>query len=127
MPVGTVFSLVVTGFPSEVSTATASASGLLDGAGGVLVHKAAAANMPLAPINHYTWIDSPRTNGNACAVIVVTPNYNPGGSGGTYNNHPIGVWYDVLTGKWAIFNQDGGAIPPGASFNVLVPRPTPVC
>ena len=52
----------------------------------------------------YTMIDNALTNDNPNAIVVVTPNYNPGGVGGTYDNHPIGVWYDGS--KWAIFNQD---------------------
>jgi len=50
--------------------------------------------------------------------VFVTPNWNPGGSGGVFDNHPTGVWYHA--GKWAIFNQDVKAIPNGAAFNVMV-------
>ena len=59
------------------------------------------------------------TNGNPNAIVVVTPNWNPGGvCPCVYNNHPIGVWY---TGsQWAIFNQDIAAMPVNASFNVYV-------
>ena len=79
----------------------------------VFVHKATGANIT----SSWTNIDNPLTNGNPNAIVVVTPNYNPGGVGGTYNNHPIGVWY---TGSWAIINQDGAAMPTNASFNVFV-------
>ncbi|MCA1740779.1 MAG: hypothetical protein LC740_18750, partial [Actinobacteria bacterium] len=59
-------------------------------------------------------------NGNPNAVLYVTQNWNPGGrEGGTYNDHPVGVWYDTNREKWAIFNQDRAAIPEGAAFNVL--------
>jgi hypothetical protein len=67
----------------------------------------------------YTSIDNPLTNGNLGAIVFVTPNYNPGGGvGGTYDNHPIGVYYSF--GRWTIFNQDGAAVPLNAAFNVLV-------
>jgi len=66
-----------------------------------------------------TWIDNPATNGRPYAALIVTPNWNPGGAGGTYNNHVTGVWYDAKKGQWAILNQDGAAMPAGASFNVL--------
>jgi len=80
------------------------------------VHVATAANSSV----DYTIIDHPLTNGNPNAIILVTPNWNPGGVGGTYDNHPIGVWYNGS--KWAIFNQDGvTAIPVGAAFNVIIP------
>jgi hypothetical protein len=49
----------------------------------------------------------------------VSQNFNPNGANsGTYNNHNIGVVY--VDSAWAIYNQDGTAIPAGASFNVLV-------
>jgi hypothetical protein len=36
---------------------------------------------------------------------MVTPVWNPGGSGGTYNNHPVGVYYNSGNGQWAIFQE----------------------
>jgi len=82
----------------------------------VFVHQASAANT----ISHVTFIDHPLTNGNPTALVLVTPNWNPGGGGGTYNNHPIGVYYDVFSGKWAIFNQNLDPMPLNAAFNVYV-------
>lgn len=80
----------------------------------VFVHTATAGNTS----GDYTTIDNALANGNPNAIIVVTPNWNPGGVGGTNENHPIGVWY---TGsRWAIFNQDGGTMPVTAAFNVYV-------
>jgi len=86
---------------------------------GVFVHKATVGNSA----GDYTTIDYPLTNGNPDAIILVTPNWNPGGVGGQYDNHPIGVYYSGS--KWRIFNQDGVAIPVGASFNVSVPMAGP--
>ena len=85
----------------------------------VFIHKATAANI----VAHVTTIDYPLTNGNPNAIILVTPNYNPGNVGGTYDNHPFGVYYE--TGKWKIFNQDFAAMPVNASFNVFVPSAGP--
>jgi len=82
----------------------------------VFVHQASAANTS----SHVTFIDHPLTNGNPTALVLVTPNWNPGGGGGTYNNHPIGVYYDVFSGKWAIFNQNLDPMPLNAAFNVYV-------
>ena len=82
----------------------------------VFVHQASAANTSL----HVTFIDHPLTNGNPTALVLVTPNWNPGGVGGTYNNHPIGVYYEHSNQRWAIFNQDFGSMPNGAAFNVYV-------
>jgi hypothetical protein len=64
------------------------------------------------------------TNNKPYALLFVTPNYNPGGVGGTYDNHPVGVWYNNSLNEWAIFNEDGATMPLNASFNVLV-VPTP--
>lgn len=97
--------------PRDIPDLTASPASSL---GVQFVHVATAANIT----SNWTTIDHPLTNGNPNALLLVTPNWNPGGLGGTYNNHPIGVWY---TGsQWAIFNQDRASVPPGAAFNVLV-------
>ncbi|CAN5562862.1 hypothetical protein BH24ACT21_BH24ACT21_01740 [soil metagenome] len=72
-----------------------------------------------------TFIDNPSTNGNPDAVLQVTQNWNPEGSGGTYNNHPVGVWYNGDRNKWAIFNQDRAAMPEGSAFNVSVLEEAP--
>ncbi len=79
------------------------------------VHIATAANTAW----DVTTIDHPLANGHPNALIIVTPNYNPGGIGGTYHNHLIGVKY--AGGKWLIYNQDGLQIPAGAAFNVIIP------
>ena len=55
--------------------------------------------------------------------MFVTQNWNPGGMGGVYNNHPIGVYYNGS--RWNIFNQDIAAMTSGASFNVEVRSPSP--
>ncbi len=67
-----------------------------------------------------TYLENRLINANPEAILFVTQNWNPGGEGGTYNEHPIGVWYDSDAQRWAIFNQDRAAIPEGAAFNVLV-------
>jgi hypothetical protein len=67
----------------------------------------------------WTTLNDPTANGNPNAVIVVTPNWNPGGQWrGVFNLPQVGVWYNGA--NWAIFNEDGSAIPAGAAFNVNV-------
>jgi hypothetical protein len=84
----------------------------------VYVHTATTTNVA----GDSTILDDPLANGNPNAIVQVTANWNPGGVGGTYNDHAIGVWY---TGsRWAIFNEDLAAMPVGAHFNVFV-RPGP--
>jgi len=65
-------------------------------------------------------IDHLLANGNPRALLFVTPNWNPPGSGGVYNNHSIGVWFNGS--RWEVFNQDFSPIPNGASFNISVRR-----
>lgn len=67
-----------------------------------------------------TYIENRLINANPEAILFVTQNWNPGGNGDTYNDHPVGVWYDASRQRWAIFNQDREAMPDGAAFNVLV-------
>jgi hypothetical protein len=67
-----------------------------------------------------TYLDNSITNGDPNVIVHVTQNWNPGGEGGTYNDHEIGVWYDGSRDQWAIFNQDREAMTEGAHFNVGV-------
>ena len=83
----------------------------------VFVHAATADNTS----GHVTYINHPRINENPNAMVLVTQNWNPGGVGGTYNDHAIGVYYSGGAKKWAIFNQDFANMPDGAAFNVSIP------
>jgi hypothetical protein len=77
------------------------------------LHTATAGNST----SNYTTIDNPLTNGDANAILIITPNL----VNSVYTNFPIGVWYNAGTSKWTIFNQNsGGSIPNNAVFNVLV-------
>ena len=80
------------------------------------VHRATPENISA----NSTYLDDPLTNNNPDAILYVTQNWNPGGNGDTYNDHPVGVWYDSSRQRWAIFNQDREAMPDGAAFNVAV-------
>lgn len=80
------------------------------------VHYAAEENVS----GNSTIIDNPEINNDPDAILLVTQNWNPGNIGGTYNDHPIGVWYTGT--RWAVFNQDLETIPEGAAFNVGIVR-----
>lgn len=69
-------------------------------------------------VGNITYLDDPLTNGKPDAILSVTQNWNPGGGGGVYNNHPIDVVYDKRVEQWTIYNQDSRRIPNGAAFNV---------
>jgi hypothetical protein len=83
----------------------------------IFVHTATTGNS----ISNFTMVDHGLTNGHPNAIIFTTPNLNPGGGSGTYDNHNVGVTYNGS--QWRIFNQNGASIPVKAAFNVLVPDP----
>ncbi|HVE92427.1 MAG TPA: hypothetical protein VNE62_09050 [Actinomycetota bacterium] len=81
------------------------------------MHRAVPTNIT----DNYTVIDHEASNGNPNAIVYATQVWNPGGGAGIYNNKSIGVWY--TSGFWAIFNEDGSAMPNGAAFSVDIRIP----
>jgi len=73
--------------------------------------------------NNYSAIDNVFANGSANAILLVTH------SGGAALNVPIGVVYNAgaIAGcpanRWLLRSESGGALPAGATFNVLVIMP----
>jgi hypothetical protein len=123
-PLGVWFGLGTwTVFNQDIASPTGASFNFLAGtatdrsrADAAYIHTATASNSA----GDFTILSNSSLDGNANASIIVTPNFNPNGTGNIYNNHPIGVWY---TGSnWAIFNEDLTAIPAGAAFNVLIQR-----
>ena len=88
---------------------------VLSEGGAAFVHRATAENT----VGDETYLDDPLTDADPDAPSVAQ-NWNPGGEGGTYNDHPIGVRYDADLRQWVIFNEDGAQMPEGAAFNVTV-------
>ena len=82
------------------------------------IHRADPTNI----VGNSTYLDDPLTNGKPDAVVSVTQNWNPGGGGGVYNDHPVGLVYDEDVEKWAVYNEDDAPMPDGAAFNVAVPE-----
>ncbi|WP_437713438.1 hypothetical protein WMF45_46865 [Sorangium sp. So ce448] len=80
----------------------------------VFVHQVAAGNAG----GNFTYIDHPSLNGNPYVAPQVSHIYNPQGAPGVYNNHPVGVYYNVGIQRWGIYNEDLAALPMGASFAV---------
>ena len=83
-----------------------------------LIHRATFQNS----VGNSTYVDDPLTNGNPDAVLTITQNWNPGGVGNTYNDHPVGARYYADERQWVIFNRDREPMPVGAAFNVVVVR-----
>ena len=80
----------------------------------VFIHKATAGNLN----GFYTTITNPHTDGNPGALLFVAHNWNQDTMSET---HPVGVFYS--SGHWAIYHEDGAAMPVGAAFNVIVIKP----
>lgn len=69
----------------------------------------------------FTYIDDPSIDGDPDAVVLASPVSDESGGGASYD-HNIGVWYEGRAQKWAIFNQDLAPVPPGTTFEVVVPQ-----
>jgi hypothetical protein len=67
-----------------------------------------------------TFINSGLTNGNPGNVTFATPNWNPGGKGGTYNDVPTGVWYSSSNSQEGVFDENGSSPPLHSAYNLLV-------
>jgi len=80
------------------------------------VHRAELLNT----VGNATYLDNPLTNGEPDAALSITQNWNPGGGGGVYNDHPVGVLYDEDAGQWLVYNNDDARMPDGAAFNIAV-------
>jgi hypothetical protein len=91
-------------------------------------------------LGNLTYLDHPDSNGNPDAWVLITHNWSPPAPAlvegarvpapegdGTYVDAALGVWYNGIAEKWAIFDEAGkfATIPVGAAFNVLVdPSPS---
>lgn len=82
--------------------------------GTTIKHKATALNIT----GNKTLIDNPATNGKPEALLFISHNW--GVSGGVYNNHATGVYYDQAASKWGILNEDLTSFPVNAVYNVFV-------
>lgn len=82
----------------------------LQPAANIYVHQATAGTLA----GDWTNLNNGFTNGNPNALVWAVPNW----SAGVYENHNIGVWYTGA--NWAVFDQDGSAIPTNCDFNILI-------
>jgi hypothetical protein len=76
-----------------------------------------------------TLLSSTFLNGSTDAIVLATPNWNQPGAG-IYNDHDIAIFRECAgdtTGAecWSIVNQDGAAVPVGATFNVYAQDSSP--
>ncbi|MBA3790979.1 MAG: sortase [Rubrobacter sp.] len=104
--------------PKPVSTKEINAAAAGREGQTAFVHRAESGNINA----NSTYVDDPTINGDPEAQLLITRNWNPGGEGGTYNDHPVGVWYDSEAERWAIYNEDRETMPEGVAFNVAISK-----
>lgn len=68
----------------------------------------------------YTYISDPSINGDPNAIVLAS--LTSGRGNADSYKHNIGVWYEPVARRWAIFNQDLAPVPRGSTFKVVVPR-----
>ncbi|MEZ6010004.1 MAG: hypothetical protein R3F05_19895, partial [Planctomycetota bacterium] len=61
-------------------------------------------------------LQHPALDGNSNALLLITQVWNYGNETGVYNNHPVGVGYDIAAGRWKIYNRDGATLPLQSRF-----------
>ena len=70
----------------------------------------------------YTYLSDPSIDRDPDALVLVEPAPDVGTADGNAYDHNIGVWYEPVTRRWAVFNQDLASVPAGTAFRVVVPR-----
>lgn len=70
----------------------------------------------------YTYISDPSIDGDPHAVVVAAPTQDQVGTGASTYEHNVGVWYEPVRKRWAIFNQDRAPVQVGSTFKVVIPR-----
>lgn len=83
-------------------------------------HTATAGNISGA----WTGIDNAYLNNNPNALVFAIPAYNPGGTGASYHNHNVGMFYSPGTQRWGIYNEDSTAMTADSTFFVYVSHPS---
>ncbi len=78
------------------------------------VHVASTAN--ITGTLSYTLLNHPLINGVACAELQVTQS----AENGVFNDAPTGVFYESISQRWGVFNQDASAMPINAAFHITV-------
>jgi hypothetical protein len=67
-----------------------------------------------------TLFSDPLSNANPEAFVFVTPDWNPGGKGGTTSTSQTAVVYDPTVKEWAVQDQNGSPPPLNSAYNLLI-------
>jgi hypothetical protein len=84
------------------------------GGGTAAVHPAKAADTH----GDSTCLSNPLTQDDPGNVTFVTPNYDPDGKGGQYDDAQTGVWY--ASTQECVLNEDGSTLPVPSAYNLLM-------
>ena len=68
----------------------------------------------------YLVLDNPSLNKQPASSFKLSQVWNPSGKGGVYNNSEVGVQYEEKLGSWVVRNKNGGPLPNGAAFNIII-------
>jgi hypothetical protein len=69
-------------------------------------------------VGDWSTINVAKSNGDPNAVVFITPNWNPGGVGGTYDNTTQGAWFNGS--NMAVFNENATSESIGSDSNALI-------
>jgi hypothetical protein len=69
-------------------------------------------------VDAYSRISHPELDSRPSAIAFVTHNWNPGGPGGTYHDHRLGL--DYVAPNWFVGNQDAASMQSARAFNIVV-------
>jgi len=91
-------------------------AGSASGGGSVAVARATTTSVA----GRATLVSDPAASGKPAALLFVTPDYNPGGKGGTTSLSPTSVSYDTPKGVWAVVDENGTPVPLHSAYNLLI-------
>ncbi len=84
---------------------------------------------PSNTIANYTLVSNPASDNLTHVLLFATHNYNPGASGGQYDDHALGTDFHNLVaglspagvlGKWGLYHEDEDGFADGLAYNVMV-------
>src|SRR5579859_4627454 len=69
-----------------------------------------------------TYLDHLALNGDPHAGFLAINNLDPYNAPTGGNHHPLGIWYNNINQRWAIYNDDGASMDQPRAWNVYVPN-----
>lgn len=88
--------------------------GALEAGDETLLHR-----LPSSAPGNFSAVNNAALNGYSLAAPQHTPNWNPDGIGGVYNDHPVSMFYSA--GLWYLRQEDLQPFSASAAFNIFAP------